>query len=70
MTSYAALTQRACSACGDSTAQGQWWHLSNYYGLSGTFCPACYEKVSHDAFGMAKHPDEYAEICKKMEIKP
>lgn len=41
---------------------GQWWHLSNYFGLSGTFCPKCYELVSHDAYRKPNHPIEYENI--------
>jgi len=43
----------------------QWWHLGGYYGISGTFCPDCYELVSHDSYGVPRHPAEYQQIKEK-----
>ena len=54
-----------CSNCGATEAKGQWWSLSKYHGLSGRFCPKCYNKVSHDSYGMPEHPKAYAEILAK-----
>lgn len=40
----------------------QWWHLGNYYGITGTFCPDCFELVSHDPYGTPNHPVKYQQI--------
>jgi uncharacterized protein YlaI len=39
--------------------QGQWWNLSNYHGISGYFCPDCYDKVSHDSYDQPRQPQEH-----------
>ena len=39
--------------------QGQWWNLSNYHGITGYFCPACYDKVAHDSYGRPKRPNDH-----------
>lgn len=39
--------------------QGQWWNLSNYHGISGYFCPDCYDKVAHDSYGQPCQPQEH-----------
>jgi hypothetical protein len=56
-----------CTNCGVEKSQrdGQWWHLCNYYGIRGTFCPDCYELVSHDPYGAPNHPAEYQQIKEK-----
>lgn len=53
-----------CRVCNVSTdkSQGQWWSLSNYFGLSGRFCPDCYDKVSHDSYANPNYPGEYMKI--------
>ena len=56
-----------CTSCGADTGLGQWWHLSNYFGLSGLFCPACYAKVSHDAYGKPHHPEQFAEVVARIQ---
>lgn len=43
----------------------QWWFLSNYFGISGTFCPDCYELVSHTPYGVPRHPVSYQQIKEK-----
>ena len=37
----------------------QWWHLRGYFGLTGTFCSDCYDRVSHDSYGQPRRPAEY-----------
>lgn len=39
--------------------QDQWWRLSNYYGITGYFCSACYRKVAHDSYGRPQQPQEH-----------
>lgn len=43
-----------------------WWTLSGYFGLSGFFCPTCYDKVRHDAYGKPVHPRSYRRILKEL----
>lgn len=59
-----------CTCCSVShrLRQGQWWHLSGYHKLWGFFCPDCYEKVSHDAYGNPRHPEEYARILAHQQL--
>lgn len=55
MTSY--MSKKRCTNCNTvNTGKGQWWHLSNYYGISGYFCPSCYDQVAHDSYGNPKKP--------------
>lgn len=58
-----------CTNCGTTDHRGQWWYLGNYFGLSGTFCPKCYDKVSHDSYGIPRNPNLYVEILKKLTTK-
>lgn len=53
-----------CTNCQKTKAQarGQWWHLNHYFGISGSFCPACYDLVSHDAYGKPNHPKAHKKI--------
>ena len=52
----------ACTVCGTKDRNGQWWGLQGYYGLSGNFCPKCYDKVSHDSYGKPNNPSGYKEV--------
>lgn len=60
-----------CTNCGvkkgeaHTTQHSGWWGLSSYFGISGMFCPKCYSKVSHDAYGKPNHPKQYKEIWRK-----
>lgn len=56
-----------CTNCGTEGPNRQWWHLSNYFGLSGFFCSKCYDKVSHDPYGNPKRPRDYQAILKKQK---
>ncbi len=48
---------KKCLAC-DST-KGQFWYLKNYFGISGSLCSPCYDKVSHDSYGKPNRPGDY-----------
>ena len=57
-----------CAGCGTPKAElggPHWWHLNNYYGLSGTFCPTCYDKVSHGPQGKPVNEEAYSAILAK-----
>lgn len=55
-----------CTVCGaKKKPDEQRWNLTGYYGLTGTFCAECYEKVSHNAYGKPNHPEEYLLIMLK-----
>lgn len=54
--------------CLTTAKSGQWWYLGNYFGISGHFCPKCYDKVSHDAYGRPENPIEYEKILNKQRI--
>jgi len=55
-----------CTACDKEKKHGQWWHLKGYFGLTGTFCPACYDKVSHNSYWEPNHPKDYMLILLKL----
>lgn len=56
-----------CTNCGTTKARnpGQWWNLHNYFKINGLFCPTCYDKASHDAYGNPKNPNDYLLILLK-----
>jgi len=61
-----------CVICGKLKSKWEifrWWHLSSYFGISGDVCPACYRKVSHDAWGNPDHPRAYLEVCERLGIE-
>lgn len=51
-----------CSYCKTESAKGQWWHCRGYFGITGTFCPQCYTKISHDSYGKPWKPSEYEKV--------
>lgn len=56
-----------CTNCGhtqEDNDQG-FWNLGGYYGIRGTFCGPCYNKVSHDSYGNPEQPGEYIAILLK-----
>ena len=57
-----------CTGCGkeQENKKKQWWALLDYYGVSGTFCDVCFDKVSHDALGKPNHPVAYRNMVKKL----
>ena len=52
------MTCKGCDADKESK-QGQWWHLTGYFGFSGRFCPDCYDMISHDSYGQPCRPADY-----------
>jgi hypothetical protein len=57
-----------CTGCDTDkeTRSGQWWFLRDYFGVSGQFCPDCYDKISHDSYGRPEHPEEYTLMLLKL----
>lgn len=57
-----------CRVCDKEKIQkhGQWWHLNNYFGLTGTFCPTCYDKVSHNSYWQPNNPKDYLLVLLKL----
>ena len=51
-----------CAYCKTEQKAGQWWHCRNYFGISGTFCPKCYDMISHDSYGKPNRPDAYEKV--------
>lgn len=60
------MTKQPCSCCGKLKNKGQWWFLSNYFGVNGRFCSTCFEKVSHDSYGKPNHPIAHKKILEKL----
>ena len=61
------MTNESCVVC-RKKREGvlpQWWNLTNYYGVKGVFCPACFEKVRHKD-GKPVHPIAYRNALRKM----
>lgn len=66
------MTMITCACCGkEHTNQDKpgWWHLSNYFGLFGSFCGRCFVKVSHNAYRVPNHPRLYAEIKERLDCE-
>lgn len=69
------IHNRSCTNCGKIHPgydvplmdREQWWGLMDHYGISGVFCSKCYELVSHDSFGVPRHPKEYKKILNKQK---
>jgi hypothetical protein len=57
-----------CSNCGELGVYGKHWILNNYFGISGTFCESCYDKVSHNAYKVPNNPKEYNVIFVSQQI--
>lgn len=55
--------------CANCNNHEQAWFLSNYYGISGGFCRACYDKVSHDSYGRPENPAEYLCVLLKQKTR-
>lgn len=59
-----------CACCGkEHTDQDKpgWWHLRNYFGLYGSFCGRCFDKVSHNSYRVPNHPRQYAAIKERLD---
>lgn len=59
----------ACDCCDDVDVEGQWWNLNNYYGISGYFCPNCYDKVRHDSQKQPINPDQYVVVYVQQQLE-
>jgi hypothetical protein len=57
-----------CTGCDTDkeTRKGQWWFLRGYFGITGQFCPDCYDKISHDSYQQPRHPAEYTLMLLKL----
>ena len=58
-----------CAVCGcvkELRARGQWWILSGYYGLWGTFCPCCFELAAHDPYKNPRNPSGYRFVQERL----
>ena len=65
------MNKNPCTNCGETGVKGQWWYLSNYYGLNGRFCCHCFELVAHKCSGEPReprHPKKYKAILAKQLI--
>jgi hypothetical protein len=58
-----------CIACDTTNPDGHWWNLRGYYGIRGTFCEDCYEKVGHDSFGNPSLPDQFAALSERLGVR-
>jgi hypothetical protein len=57
-----------CSATKGDSQPGQWWHLNSYYGFTGSFCPDCYDKISHDSQGNPRRPADHLWMTLKLRV--
>lgn len=57
-----------CTNCAEinEDCNRAYWSCHNYYGVTGYFCPACYELISHDAYGIPRHLVEQKEIKERL----
>jgi hypothetical protein len=55
-----------CSKPYTETSKGQWWSCTNYFGLTGFFCPDCYEDISHDSYKNPRNPAAYMMMLLKL----
>lgn len=62
------ITCTGCAAVKRDTKPGQWWHLNNYYGFTGSFCPSCYDKISHDSRGEPCNPADHLWMTLKLRV--
>lgn len=58
-----------CTNCGEVKVEGQWWHLRNYFGIAGYFCPTCYIMVSHDSYKTPTDPKGYNSVRIRQEME-
>ena len=61
-----------CTGCdrpGPEDDNGRvWWHCRGYFKISGTFCPDCYDKISHDSYGQPERPNDYLLMLMKLGV--
>lgn len=53
-----------CACCNKVDDRSGWW-LTDYHGISGYYCPDCYNKVAHDSYGNPTNPTEYMFVLLK-----
>jgi len=59
-----------CKVCEkNKTGREQWWHLTGYFGITGTLCGKCYDKVSHDGCGKPNHQKAYERVKQALKEK-
>ena len=46
----------------------QWWNLTDYHGVNGIYCPACFEKVLHKD-GKPVHPIAYRNLLARSKTE-
>lgn len=66
--------KETCTECGATYVKREmgertWWHLENYYGICGFFCPDCFDKVSHNSYKQPINPGAYCLILLKQKVK-
>lgn len=61
-------SEQPCTNCGKVHVKGQWWNLSNYFGINGYFCPDCYDLVSHNPLKKPNNPKDYKAIAVKQML--
>ena len=60
-----------CRGCGrekPNNDREQWWHCSNYFKISGTFCSRCYDKISHNSYQQPERPNDYLMMLMKLGV--
>jgi hypothetical protein len=65
------MSEVICKGCGRERGDqqpGQWWHLNSYYGFRGSFCPSCYDMISHDSQGQPCRPADYLWMVLKLGV--
>lgn len=49
-----------CQACKKpvpkNSQPGDFWSLTNYFGISAFLCDDCFDDVAHDSYGKPKNP--------------
>ena len=62
------MSSQCCTGCGTDSEKGQWWRLNNYFGFTGSFCPSCYDKISHNSYGEPDRPADYLMMVMKLGL--
>jgi len=59
---------KTCAYC-NAKESSQFWHLSNYHGISATLCAKCYDLVSHDSYRRPENPVGFEQVRRYLELK-
>jgi len=62
------MSKQCCRGCSTDSQKGQWWSLNNYHGFTGSFCPQCHDKVSHNSYGQPNRPADYLLMVMKLGV--